>query len=117
MTVLDVAALSAVANYLVIASGESVRQVKAIAEAVDEALGAQSVRLLHSEGVEHGRWVLMDYGDVVVHVFHREAREFYRIERLWADAPVIELPAARPESRSTRPSPYRDRVVPPVEPG
>lgn len=117
--VLDVAALSAVANYLVIASGDSVRQVKAIAEAVDEALDAQGVRLLHSEGVEHGRWVLMDYGDVVVHVFHREAREFYRLERLWADASVIELPPARPESRSTRMSPYRDRdrAVPPVEPG
>jgi ribosome-associated protein len=117
--VLDVAALSAVANYLVIASGDSVRQVKAIAEAVDEALDAQGVRLLHSEGAEHGRWVLMDYGDVVVHVFHREAREFYRLERLWADAPLIELPPSRAETRTTRVSPYRDRdrIVPPVEPG
>jgi ribosome-associated protein len=77
------------------------------------------VRLLRSEGLEHGRWVLLDYGGIVVHVFHREAREFYRIERLWADAPLIELPTARPDTRSARSSSSRDqerRVVPP-EPG
>jgi ribosome-associated protein len=117
--VLDVAALTTVANYLVIASGDSVRQVKAIAEAVDEALDAQGVRLLRSEGLEHGRWVLLDYGGIVVHVFHREAREFYRIERLWADAPMIDLPASRPDARSPRPaaSRNRERLITPSEPG
>lgn len=117
--VLDVAALSNVANYLVIASGDSVRQVKAIADAVDEALAGEGVRLLHSEGAEHGRWVLMDYGDVVVHVFHREAREFYRIERLWADAPVIDLPLTRPDARVPRVPPYRnrERTRPAADPG
>lgn len=117
--VLDVAALTTVAAYLVIASGESVRQVKAIAEAVDEALDAQGVRLLRSEGLEHGRWVLLDYGDIVVHVFHREAREFYRIERLWADAPLIALPPTRPETRSARSatSRGRDRLIVRSEPG
>ncbi|MEW6683210.1 MAG: ribosome silencing factor [Nitrospirota bacterium] len=115
--VLDVAALTTVASYLVIGSGDSVRQVKAIAEAVDEALAAEGVRLLHSEGVEHGRWVLLDYGDVVVHVFHREAREFYRIERLWADAPEVDLPPVRAEGRQGR-APWhhdRERKVPPAE--
>jgi ribosome-associated protein len=115
--VLDVAALTTVASYLVIGSGESVRQVKAIAEAVDEALAAEGVRLLHSEGVEHGRWVLLDYGDVVVHVFHREAREFYRIERLWADAPTVDLPPIRGEARPAR-TPWRhdrERKVPPAD--
>ncbi len=107
--VLDVAALTTVASYLVIASGDSVRQVKAIAEAVDEALDAQGVRLLRSEGLEHGRWVLLDYGGIVVHVFHREAREFYRIERLWADAPLIALPPSRPDTRSPRVAVSRDR--------
>ena len=87
---LDVAALTTVASYLVIGSGESVRQVKAIAEAVDEVLAAEGVRLLHSEGVEHGRWVLLDYGDVVVHVFLDPTREYYDLDRLWADAPVVE---------------------------
>jgi ribosome-associated protein len=107
--VLDVAALTTVADYLVIASGDSVRQVKAIAEAVDEALEAQRVRLLRSEGLEHGRWVLLDYGGIVVHVFHREAREFYRIERLWADAPLIALPPSRSDTRSPRAALSQDR--------
>jgi ribosome-associated protein len=115
--VLDVAALTTVASYLVIGSGESVRQVKAIAEAVDEALAAQGVRLLHSEGLEHGRWVLLDYGDVVVHVFHREARDFYRIERLWADAPALDLPPVRGEARPVRTTRHhdREREIPPAE--
>lgn len=105
--VLDVNALTTVASYLVIGSGESIRQVKAIAEAVDEAMAREGVRLLHSEGVEHGRWVLLDYGDVVVHIFHREAREFYRIERLWPDAPVVDLPLT--EVRSMRVPRFHDR--------
>ena len=117
--VLDVAALTTVASCLVIGSGDSIRQVKAIAEAVDEALAAEGVRLLHSEGVEHGRWVLLDYGSVVVHVFHREARDFYRIERLWADAPVIDLPSAPEEARRVRSTWRQDREqqqkVPPAE--
>ncbi len=117
--VLDVAALTTVANYLVIASGDSVRQVKAIAEAVDEALDAQGARLLRSEGLEHGRWVLLDYGDVVIHVFHREAREFYRIERLWADAPMIDVPTLRSDVPSPRvpPARNRERTIPPADPG
>lgn len=117
--VLDVAALTTVATYLVIASGDSVRQVKAITVAVDEALDARGVRLLRSEGVEHARWVLLDYGDVVVHVFHREAREFYRIERLWADAAMIDVPTSRSDVRSPRvpPSRDRDRTIPPADPG
>lgn len=115
--VLDVAALTTVASYLVIGSGESVRQVKAIAEAIDEALAAEGVRLLHSEGLEHGRWVLLDYGDLVVHVFHREARGFYRIERLWADAPEIDLPSDRGERRPARTNRQhnREREIPPAE--
>ncbi|MFZ5861266.1 MAG: ribosome silencing factor [Nitrospirota bacterium] len=117
--VLDVAALTTVTSYLVIASGDSVRQVKAIAEAVDEALDTEGARLLRSEGLEHGRWVLLDYGGLVVHVFHREAREFYRIERLWADAPLIDLPVSRPDSRSARSPSSRDRqrLITPSEPG
>lgn len=115
--VLDVAALTTVASYLVIGSGESVRQVKAIAEAADEALSAEGARLLHREGFEHGRWVLLDYGDVVVHVFHQEAREFYRIERLWPDANPVALPA---ETESVHPARAiwprtRDRKIPPAD--
>lgn len=99
VVVLDVAALTTVSNYLVICSADSVRQVKAVADAVDEALSREGARLLHSEGVEHGRWILLDYGDLVVHVFHREARGFYHLERLWGDAVPVMLPAERPFDR------------------
>ncbi len=97
VVVLDVSALTTVADFLVICSGESTRQVKAVADAVDEALSQEGVRLLRSEGVEHGRWILLDYGAVVVHVFHRETRHFYNLDRLWADASTVALP---PQQRS-----------------
>lgn len=115
--VLDVAALTSVASYLVIGSGESIRQVKALAEAVDETLSAEGARLLHREGFEHGHWVLLDYGDIVVHVFHQDAREFYRIERLWPDANLVTLPAeteaVQPPRATWRRT--RDRKVPPAD--
>jgi hypothetical protein len=60
-------------------------------------------RLLHREGVEHARWILLDYGAVVVHVFHREAREFYHLERLWADAAPVSLPPQRSVERRMQP--------------
>ena len=73
-----------VADYFVIAAGRSRVQVQAIADAVEEALDAAGVRLGHREGYESARWVLLDYGDVVVHVFAEEERRFYGLERLWA---------------------------------
>ena len=103
--VLDVSALTTVADFLVICSAESTRQVKAVADAVDEALSREGVRLLRSEGVEHGRWILLDYGAVIVHVFHREARQFYNLDRLWADASTVALPSQqRPAERRRQPS-------------
>lgn len=99
VVVLDVASLTTVSSFLVICSAESVRQVKAVAEAVDEALLREGVRLLHREGVEYGRWILLDYGDVIVHVFHHEVRAFYHIERLWGDASPVALPGDRPLER------------------
>lgn len=105
VVVLDVGPLTSVADFLVICSAESARQVKAVAEAVDEALSGEGVRLLHREGAEHARWILLDYGAVVVHVFHREAREFYHLERLWADAAPVSLPPQRSVER--RPQPPR----------
>lgn len=103
VVVLDVGPLTSVADFLVICSAESARQVKAVAEAVDEALSAEGVRLLHREGAEHARWILLDYGAVVVHVFHREAREFYHLERLWADAAPVSLPPQRSVERRLQP--------------
>jgi ribosome-associated protein len=103
VALLDVASITTVADFLVICSGDSTRQVKAIADAIDEALAAEGARLLHSEGVENGQWILLDYGAVVVHVFHRDARRFYNLERLWGDAAPVSLPPPRVPARRGQP--------------
>lgn len=77
-----------VADYFVIAAGRSRVQVQALADAIEEALDEAGVALEHREGYQAARWVLLDYGDVVVHVFAEEERRFYGLERLWADSEV-----------------------------
>lgn len=76
-------------DYFVICSGTSDRQVQAIADAVDATLRAEGVRPLHVEGYNRAQWVLLDYGDLVVHIFQEETRRFYGLERLWGDAPDV----------------------------
>lgn len=89
--VLDVGGLTTLADYFVICTGNTDRQVKAIADEVDEVMRASRERPHHVEGQTSSRWVLMDYSDVVVHVFERETREYYNLDGLWADAPVVEV--------------------------
>jgi ribosome-associated protein len=88
---IDVKELTAVTDYFIITSGNSERQVKAIAEYLDEKASnpETSMKLLGIEGKKEGRWILLDFGDIVVHVFHHEEREFYNIERLWRDGTTI----------------------------
>lgn len=100
LVILEVKKLSSFTDYFVICSGNSDRQVQAIAGHIEEKLKEGDVRPLSVEGKREGRWVLLDYGDVVVHVFYQPVRDFYDLERLWADAPRIELPAARSRRRS-----------------
>jgi ribosome-associated protein len=76
-------------DYFLICSGASDRQVQAIADGVQERLRAERVRPLHVEGYNRAQWVLLDYGDLVVHVFQEEPRRFYALERLWGDAPDV----------------------------
>lgn len=76
-------------DYFLICSGTSDRQVQAIADAIQERLRAEKVRPLHVEGYNRAQWVLLDYGDLVVHVFQEEPRRFYALERLWGDAPDV----------------------------
>ncbi len=83
VVILDLREYTLVADYFVIATGESVVQLRAIAEGVEEAMEAAGARLLGREGTPHSRWLLMDYGDVVVHLLGPEERAFYRLERLW----------------------------------
>ena len=88
--VLDMRDVLVITDYFIICSGNTDRQVKSIQEAVEERLAAMGVKPVRREGVQHRRWVLLDYVDVVVHVFRQEEREYYEIERLWKDAPTVE---------------------------
>lgn len=90
IVILDVHDLIAITDYFVIASGTSERQVTTIAEEISKELKGRKLKSLRREGDAGARWVLLDFGDVVVHVFHDEEREFYRLENLWRDAPLVE---------------------------
>jgi ribosome-associated protein len=92
LVVLETGHVSSIADYFVICTGRSDTQVQAIAEAIENDLRAHGERPISVEGVPHGQWVLMDYGDVVVHIFNLPVREFYDLERLWVRAPRVELP-------------------------
>lgn len=84
---LDLRGISSATDFFLLASGKSDVQVKAIADRVIDELKKDGVRPNHVEGLQGGRWVLIDYIDWVVHVFHPAAREFYQLEHLWGDAP------------------------------
>lgn len=89
--VLDLTGISSATDHFILATGNSDVQVKAIAEHILEELKKEGDRPEHVEGLEGGRWVLLDYIDYVVHVFHPQAREFYQLESLWGDAPRLEM--------------------------
>ena len=92
LSVLEMGRVSSIADYFVVCSGRSDTHVQAIADAVEEHMAKQGVRPVSVEGRAHAQWVLMDYGDVVLHVFYVPVRGFYDLERLWARAPRVELP-------------------------
>jgi ribosome-associated protein len=92
--VLEVKGLCFFADYFLICSGTSKRHVVALAQRLEEALGQAGVKPLGVEGVQEGLWVLMDYNDVVIHIFSQELRQFYDLEGLWGDAPKTEVTPA-----------------------
>ena len=103
---LDVRGLSPVTDYMVVCTGSSDTNVRAIAEHVREKLAEKGERPLSVEGLQEGSWVLLDYVDFVVHVFHYEKRLFFGIEELWADAKAVPVPllaAASPARKTARP--------------
>ena len=89
----DVSEQLAITDAFLLASGGNDRQVRAIVEEIEDKLRELDAKPIRREGHRDGRWVLLDYGDVVIHVQHAEEREFYALERLWRDCPAIELPA------------------------
>jgi ribosome-associated protein len=91
VVLLDLGDVSDATDYFVIASGSSDTHVRAIAEHVLEELKKEGIRAHHIEGLQQGRWVLLDYIDFVVHVFHPTLRDFYQLERLWSDASAVAI--------------------------
>lgn len=89
VVLLDIHELSIIADFFVICTGMNPRQISAIAEAIDEKLSEVGVRLVRREGKPESGWLLLDFGDVICHIFGPVEREFYRLERLWSAAPRL----------------------------
>ena len=98
----DVSDQLAITDAFLLASGSNDRQVKAIVDEVEDKLREIGAKPIRREGERDGRWVLIDYGEIVVHVQHSEEREFYALERLWRDCPLIPLPADVTSGRGDR---------------
>lgn len=102
IVVIDVANLLVVTDYFVICTGQNDRQVRSIADEIEDRLREQAgVKPIGREGTEEGKWVLLDFADIVVHIFQPDERDFYRLERLWGEAPRLELPEHESVSEAT----------------
>jgi ribosome-associated protein len=91
LSIIEIGGLSSIADYIIVCSGASDRQVQAVARYIIDELAQQGQKPLGTEGVDEGRWALIDYGDIVVHIFHEPVREYFDLEGLWADAPRVDL--------------------------
>jgi len=97
LVALDVRGISGFADYFVIMSGTSTRHVQGLASAIDKEISSKRMKAAETEGLSEGQWVLLDYSDIIVHIFHQETREYFDLEGLWHDAPRLvldDLPAA-----------------------
>lgn len=95
LQILDVRAVSSFSDYFIICSGHSTRHVQGIVQAIEESLRPQKIYPKGIEGLGLGQWVLMDYNDVVIHVFYAPIREFYDLESLWSEAKIVEVGEAK----------------------
>jgi len=93
LTIIDVSEQLVITDCFVLASAPNDRQVRAVVDAIEEKLLAMGAKPVRREGEREGRWVLLDYVDIVVHVQHSEERTYYALERLWKDCPTLPLPA------------------------
>ncbi len=89
--VIDISKVSILADYFMIASGSNPNQIHAIADLVEEKLAKEGVHARAVEGYQNANWILMDYQDIVIHIFDQESREFYNLERIWSDGEVVEI--------------------------
>lgn len=83
--IIDISKISTLADYFIICSGTSTIHIRTIADELEQKMEEAGYNLIHKEGYESARWILLDFGEVVIHIFHEEDRSFYNLERLWAD--------------------------------
>lgn len=100
---LDLRKLPTISDYFILASGESSTQIETIAGNIQKELALNGCKVWHREGTGEARWILLDYGDIVVHVFHKEARDFYGLDRLWHDSPRRDMEASPSGKKARRP--------------
>ncbi len=93
LIILDVTGISSFADFFVIMNGRSTRHVQGIAETIENQLRTKRIKATHAEGLQEGMWVLLDFDDVVVHIFYHEQRSFYNLEGLWHDAKKVKIEA------------------------
>lgn len=91
ITIIDIDEVSSLAEYFVIANGNSSTQVKALSGSVEEKMDKEEIPLLHQEGYRGSEWILLDYGTVVVHIFDKDSRMFYNLERIWGDGKIVNV--------------------------
>lgn len=89
--IIDISKISPLADYFIVSSGSNKNQVQAMVESVQEVLGKQEIQHKHIEGFNTGKWILLDYQDIVVHIFDQEDRSFYNLERVWRDGAFVEV--------------------------
>lgn len=91
ITIIDISNISVIADYFIIAGGNNENQVKSMADEVEEKLGKAGVSSNHIEGYNNANWILMDYNDVIIHIFNQDDRLFYDLERIWRDGKEIDI--------------------------
>lgn len=91
LIILDMQGISVMSDYFIICHGNSEKQVQAIARAVKEGANEKQISVKRMEGFEQARWVLVDLGDAIIHIFHKDERDYYKLEKLWGDAPLYTL--------------------------
>jgi len=112
MVALDISAIASFANYFLLCTGDSSRQLQAIADEVEAKLKAHGIRPSHVEGYRNAEWILLDYMDLVVHIFSKEARAYYDLERLWRDGKKLDVSAL---IREKAPKQKRKKAASPSE--
>ena len=103
VVLLDLRKLPTISDYFILASGNSTTQIEAIADNIEKELAAKGCKLWHREGNGEARWILLDYDDIVVHVFHKETRDFYDLDRLWHDSSRKHLEVTPSKTKAKRP--------------